>query len=142
MRFFKLFIFFSGLICFDAYAELLPSQVDLKAAYCLQVSQDAINQLNVPYPNETELQRQLITDIINKANANLRHLQRYLVSRINYLDLLGVTAAKQQALDDESIKNQEVTHCQLCQDISCENSCISSVNAKFPNCNDLSFLPF
>ena len=130
----------------SAQADPLPSQVDMKAAYCIQSTQDAINDLSVPNSNETDGQKQLVADMLEKANSNLRHLQRYLVARAQYLDPLAITAAKQQAIDDRTLRVKDLTTCgEPCisrQDLACAKNCMVSVNAKFPNCSDLSFLPF
>lgn len=134
------------LINASAQAEPLPSQVDMRAAYCVQAIQDGITALSVPDSNQSDGQKQLLADVLEKANANLLHLQRYLVARLQYLDPLAITAAKQQAIDDSALNVKDLTACsEPCiskQDLACAKNCISSVNAKLPNCSDLSFLPF
>lgn len=134
------------LINASAQADPLPSQIDMKAAYCIQVTQDGINDLSIPNSNETAGQKQLVAEVLEKANSNLRHLQRYLVARMQYLDPLAITAAKQQAIDDRTLRVKDLTTCgEPCiskQDLACMKNCSASVNAKAPNCSDLSFLPF
>ena len=130
----------------NAQADPLPSQVDMKAAYCVQSIQDAINLLNVPDSNDSDEGKKIISATIEIGNANLRHLRRYLVARLQYLDPLAITAAKQQAIDNRTLWVKDLTTCnEPCiskQDWGCVKNCTVSVNAKFPNCSDLSFLPF
>lgn len=139
-------VFAAILINASAQADPLPSQVDMKAAYCIQSTQDAINDLSVPNSNDTDGQKQLVADILEKAKSNLRHLQRYLVARMQYLDPLAITAAKQQAIDDRMLRIKDLSACvEPCinrQDLACAKNCTASVNSKIPNCSDLSFLPF
>lgn len=140
------FVLVAILISANTQADLLPSQVDMKAAYCVQTIQNGIAFLSAPDLSESGEQKKIATDALEIANLNLRHLQRYFVVRMQYLDPLDVIAAKQQAIEDMTLKDKLFIAChESCinmKGMACATNCIASVNAKFQNCSDLSFLPF
>ena len=136
----------------SAQAVQLPSQVDLKAAYCISVKQSQIAPFNEfsGIPNLTDDLKQMATASAEKLNSDLRHLQRYLLPRLEYLDSSAIEAAMQQAKEDLPLASLDSNACLfLCsrdgkQGVGCLTNCSekSGVLTRIKTCNDLSFLPF
>ena len=135
----------------SAQAVELPSQVDLRAAYCISANKSAIAAFNglSGIPNFTDKDKQSITAQLGKLNSDLRHLQRYLIPRIKYLDSSAIEAAMQQAKEDLSPSLDEDACIMSCSQggieaAACSTKCFgeSGVSTRVKTCSDLSFLPF
>src|SRR5262245_30484472 len=89
----------------------LPSEVDLRAAYCLRVVQ---YNLSVLKSAESSAQHQGIKEtlapVISTVDTNLRRLKQYLLPRIPYLDPDGLQAAVRRG-EEDSVKDSEDTSC-------------------------------
>jgi len=130
-------------------ADELPSQIDLKASYCLTVVQKQIGMVNEDIPkfrNYPTIYPQLV-DGLKKLNENLRRLQLYLVPRMSYLDPIGLLAARKRAEEDFEQISRDSDRClKSCPDVQCQLNCDHSesedASTRIRSCKDLSFLPF
>jgi hypothetical protein len=134
---------------FSAQAQQLPNQVDLKAAYCIPIAQNEIALLTTPVPDNSpplaDEYKRMFAQTLDKKNTNLRRLQLYLVPRVQYLDTLGLEAARKRGEEDAARASRDVSACiSGCQDITCITKCSNESEAavRTRTCNDLSFLPF
>ena len=96
-----------------ARAAELPSQVDLRAAYCIVILQDAysasvIASMGLTDTKDKEGTRKQLTD----TETNLRRLQLYLLPRLPYLDTSGLLAATTSGKEDVA---RLQAHKQKCQ---------------------------
>ncbi len=155
MRKTSITLMLAALTACSAEADPLPSQVDLKAAYCISVIQDDVAALSTPDLSLPDAAKQLVAAAREKAESNLRHLQRYLIPRIQYLDTGAILAAAQQGKEDSALiskghlgeacitsclpRRQEAKAWKACM-IKCMES--DSTYARLKTCSDLSFLPF
>ena len=134
-------------VLMGASAQQLPNAVDLRAAYCLQVSQHNVGQLiGPPVDGEMpEATKQVLANTLEKARSNVRRLQLYLVPRIPQLDAFAISAATKSGDEDSALADRDLAQCySTCQIADCFNKCSanSAAVAKVRGCNDLSFLPF
>lgn len=134
-------------------ARELPSEVDLRAAYCIPYLQEFINAARLPpmlvdSPEAQQAAEELLSDL----TSDLRRLQLYLVPRLRYLDPLGIAAARKKGEEDlvKLHKYSETcrTKCQHFLNKPSQESCFKTchadapVNIRFKVCGDLSWLPF
>lgn len=127
----------------NAQADPTPSQVDMHALYCVEAIKSGVTYLAANESSNTDSQKQVVAQIIDKANSNLQHLQRYLLTRTDYITPMQLVMASQQAKDDmaRSMKEAEVCYKNCDQfDLECAKKCTSKSDT--PDCNELSFLPF
>lgn len=131
-----------------AYAQQLPNETDLKAAYCMGVIKKVlgdVGHVDIGSLSATPEMKKNFSEGMNKLNGNLRRLQMYLVPRIPYLDMVGIEAARIRGDEDESSGVQSIAICNKnCMDIDCAQRCIDK-NEFAPRiriCYDLSFLPY
>ena len=139
-----LLIFASGVEALE-----LPSEIDLRAAYCLPIVEDLVNGFQSGI-NEAKdaVDKAEQADMLSTAAANLHRLQLYLVPRMEHLDLMELTIAQKRGKADLS----EITHCwdqcellmfKPAESSSCHNKCNNSpLLARIQACSKLSWLPF
>jgi len=158
-------------ISLNAHAQQFPNQVDLKAAYCIDVIQNQVAVMSTPTPNDNA--NRFLAEYLDKANSNLRRLRLYLVPRLLSLiqsesldpfSISGLQAASVRGKEDamRAMHDADVclTFCQnvkclnkcrdgdacrtSCQDMKCLSKCVekSEARTRTQMCNDLSFLPF
>ena len=154
----KLSIVMVLMLVSNARARELPSQVDLKAAYCIPIVKDYVSSLTSNIKSISpeaysqlppELQ-ELTAKTLSEGTANLRRLQLYLLPRIPYLDLFGLEAATKSGQEDVVRQAEQGKICGAkCQnefnftDQPCFVQCIaSSLTTRMGTCHDLSWLPF
>ena len=119
-----------------ASAQQLPSQVDLKAAYCIPIVQHVIAGVtsvinNTPpevYSRLSSETKELTTKQLADSDANLRKLQFYLVPRLRYLDTFALAAASKSAEEDIVRQREYVNTCEA----KCQNE-VRSCDAKCQN---------
>lgn len=75
----------------QAFAQQPPTDTDLKAAYCIGVTQQTITSMPAGMPESLTATEQ----------DRLQHLQAYLVPRMQYVDPLGLAAARARGQADE-----------------------------------------
>jgi hypothetical protein len=141
----------------SAGARELPSEADLRAAYCLPIVQyltDVMRPLATdPVIKESEVHQDIV-DIIAEHTEGLRRLRLYLLPRIRHLDSLGVATALERGEEDRDKLAQYDTTCKTkCKPLarksaSSERACRQQCNAESPlktrldACFDLRWLPF
>jgi hypothetical protein len=96
-----------------ARAAELPSQVDLRAAYCVAILQDSysaslVASMGLTDPKDKERPQKRLTD----TQANLRRLQLYLLPRLSYLDPSGLLAATTSGKEDVARLKAHQQRCQ------------------------------
>ena len=121
----------------------LPSDVDLKAAYCIPVARFA-SQTTVT-ENMPESFKNSLRDTKNMGDVNLRRLNLYLLPRLSQLDVMPLIGASNSAEEDLARSEADFMKCGsmstdkdvlLC--IAVETEAVKRVRS----CNVLSFLPF
>src|SRR5437660_6145096 len=145
----------------NARAQGLPSEVDLRAAYCIPIVQETLSETSLfmrdyapLLPEGKEQGKELFEKKLSETATNLRRLQLYLLPRPPYLDPYGVVAAKKSG-DEDNVRMKELAKtCDAkCQNVftnnpygalSCVMQCLSNspVRARARVCDDLSWLPF
>ena len=80
--------------------EILPTDTDLKAAYCRVVLQELVNEYRDPslhYPQS----------FITKASSNLNRINGYFMPRLYNLEMTGILSASSTAYSDiKNIRNE------------------------------------
>jgi hypothetical protein len=141
----------------NARARELPSQVDLRAAYCAAVLKESQSEFtrslgSVMDPEMKAIVEQRLATIAT----DFRRLQRYLLPRLPYLDPDGLTAAIQSGQEDVVQRSAHQKMCAAqCQkvlnkyhDVTKAKVCLVTCNEESPAwkrawvCEDLSWLPF
>jgi hypothetical protein len=144
-----------------ARAAELPTQIDLRAAYCLVILQDdyGATLLAVMRAMDAKDQGRTVPLMTDKTTnqANLRRLQRYLLPRRPYLDPAGLLASTQQGKEDIARLKAHRERCSTScaaewrNDLMMETACMmgcqidASTNptvARIRVCEDPSWLPF
>lgn len=129
----------------------MPTDVDLKSAYCVGVLQTGIARLGSYPPSKNpdiaRVFQQARDDLVDALN----RLKGYLVPRLNYLDVTGLAIATNRGKIDYEKSSVLVQACidrcpvtDLDQGLSCMLSCKGNdpVNARVDACNKPDFLPF
>jgi len=130
--------------------QLPNNEVDFTAAYCISVTQTRISRMNATISrlngNISDSDNRTITQVLEKANTDLRRLQLYLRPRIPYLDASRVLAAMKSGEADMDQFLHDADTCEnTCpyQMSPCMQQCLGRSDAavRISVCNDLSFLP-
>jgi hypothetical protein len=124
-----------------------PSDTDLKAAYCIGVAQQTLTSMPAGMPDSlTAAQRD-----------RLQHLQAYLVPRMQYVDPLGLGAARARGqIDEQAVTTPDMVTCSSrcfaqpakpASDPTALKQCVQACDTehRLPRlwtCADLSWLPF
>ena len=150
------------LICVLVYtsstcAAQLPSEVDVRSAYCEAVLKDMLRKHEAVLGTLTEPQfRKALQKEIVAIEANLRLLQRYLLPRLRDLDPSGLTAAMQSGQEDAAQCHEHERRCagtcllalvgsiDLTKYVACLGSCYQKNPAwnRTRVCESLHWLPF
>lgn len=123
----------------------LPSDIDLKAAYCLPIVRSA-SQITID-ENLPESWRNSVREQKDMGVVNLRRLNLYLVPRLSQLDVMPLIGANKSAEEDMERIKAEIAACYKgtgttrdaylkCLEIETE------AKKRLRSCNALSFLPF
>jgi hypothetical protein len=145
-------------------ARELPSEADLRAAYCIPLVQDFLNSLRSVNTHaqspalSPELQAMrdqsdaAFAEIVSEFDDNLRRLRLYLIPRIPYLDLRGLEAARKRGEEDAARFEQYQKTCRVkCEHLKRKSSwpgCLDKCHADNPlnprikPCSELNWLPF
>jgi hypothetical protein len=138
---------------------VIPSDVDLRASYCIAVTQFDISVhgsvLHDAVPGNEWIDK-IIADSRRSlilANSNLRKLQQYLLPRMLYLDPTGLLTAGTSAKDDVARMKRMSYSCPTeCDGKANHDACYSGcvdrempdlkvVQDKFKTCRELNWLP-
>ena len=138
-------LIFMLLICPSfAYAQSqLPSDVDLKAAYCIPIAR-YYSQITVSQ-NLPDVFRESLRDTKEKGAVNLRRLNLYLVPRISKLDAMSLIGASRSAQEDLERSDAEFMKCDSMNTTEQAWQCFAvetETLKRLRSCNVLSFLPF
>lgn len=129
-----------------ARAQQPPTDTDLKAAYCIGVTQQTLSLIPSDLPASAS----------ESMRDRLQHLQQYLLPRMPYIDPLGIAAARSRGQGDAaSATTPEALACAARCPVPPANTdpleamkqCALSCDTghRLPRiwaCNDLSWLPF
>ena len=126
-------------------APILPTEVELKASYCIAVTQNLLAMLQA----SPEV-RQNTPDQIANSQTTLGTLQLYLMPRLPYLDPMSVAAAYQAGENDHRRFSVEAGNCnRACVAVvngdirACILGCANTASAlKVRSCTGAAFLPF
>lgn len=129
-------------ICSAASAEILPDQVDLKAAYCIPIARSSSNA--TVRENLPERIKNSLRENKERNEVNLRRLNLYLLPRIPYLDSMALIGASRSAEDDLARIAAEVGACFKKSEVEAMTCLNVNTEAavRVRSCNNLSFLPF
>lgn len=132
-----------------SFAAEPPTSIDLKAAYCIGVSNAStrlyldIEKMIPSFP--LEKQDALRKDMAKRKD-DFNRLLGYLIPRIYYLEPSALLIAQKRAETDLSIAKSELDNCLLqCADKQCSDYCfndISDTRKRILSCNEISWLPF
>ena len=142
----------------------LPTETDLRAAYCIPILQYSIDFLKSLSTTDlpSSVSPEEITAGLAENTSGLRRLQLYLVPRISHLELLGLTTAMQTAKEDLKKAEQYVESCTTkCNQSAnkdkrasaevrasaqgaCWNKCTAEnpLRSRLKECHDLRWLPY
>ena len=134
-------------------ARELPSEVDLRAAYCLPIVQDDIRSFTsfVREEQNPDVKAFYDKELIPMLTEQLRRLRLYLMPRLRYLDRVGITMAIQSAKADLAKRAADWETCKTkCEQrpnavyASCLGECKTdpAFLTRLRTCADLHWLPF
>lgn len=150
-----------GIVCFSglipAYSQnILPSDTDLKTAYCMGVLESQIAAVEAVVKDNPQ-SRELAKEWLREPNANLHRLRSYLVPRTSQLDLTGLVAAKNRGVIDYTASQKQTMMClEKCpleksatpQALEKWNQCVQGCGTDDPaaareqSCKNINWLPF
>jgi len=134
-------------------AKALPSEIDLRAAYCIPYAQYIVSLMDSAY-REYEW---LPAEPLEEVRAVLRRLQLYLLPRLPHLEMLGVLTAQTRAKEDIASLKAYAERCRAKCNLqdklyserkpsqqSCFEKCQGThpANAQMKACSDLGWLPY
>jgi hypothetical protein len=132
----------------EAEARELPSEVDLRAAYCFPVVEHLVRMAKTSMADDPALREQILAEV----SENLRRLRLYLLPRLPHLEMLGLAAARRRGQED--VVKFEAYH-QTCDSkcnplrykpswIDCTKKCSADdpFAPRLKTCSDLSWLPY
>lgn len=94
----------------------LPSEIDLRAAYCIPVVQNSIKVtksfIDADAEQSSTKSSKILEDTLAEHTEYLRRLQLYLLPRISHLEPLGLETAMQRAKEDLAKSEQHGKSCQ------------------------------
>jgi len=149
------------LVSSPASGEQLPTQIDLKAAYCIPIVKSYISLISsIDTPGEQSATpregqpsdeiNQLVRKLQSEEQERLRRLQLYLVPRLRYLDSASILAAMKSGEEDVARSNAISNECQAkCKGSSgsaCLMDCVKSqkgeLTGRMSACSNTGWLPF
>jgi hypothetical protein len=151
----------------SAGAKELPSEVDLRAAYCIPIVEYWISvskPLAIGIVREGSRVQQLASEITAEQTEQLRRLQLYLLPRITHLESLSVITALKRGEEDRDKLEQYHTTCEtkceppankpasslteraerVLSKVECIRKCRDEnpLKPRLDACSDLRWLPF
>jgi hypothetical protein len=137
-----------------AFAQTLPTDVELRASFCMVVVRSFIEfqQAQMPLHTDPDTKAAAVA-ALGKDNDSLRKLQLYLVPRLPYLDATALLASQASANGDlDRVKKAFDACAPPCKSASSPASCsekcvllaipdIPNLRRKWDTCRDLSWLP-
>lgn len=144
-------------ICYAERQLIPPNDVDLKSAYCVTVQKDHAalwsDVLRISNLDGSRVKKELTDSArhnLDSAVDRLKHLQLYLVPRLEYIDSIGLTGAIDRAKQDIQYTHSESIGTCMRQCASekkedaraCIHKCAPEQFSRLRSCDDLSWLPF
>jgi hypothetical protein len=134
-------------------ASELPSEIDLRASYCIPIVQHFISHVKSDIPDEKDPKTQAAKkEVLTETQVDLRRLQLYLFPRIPHLEKAGVAAAMMRAEEDWAKSGEHGKACSAkCAHLrradswlSCHKPCTDNnpFHPRMKACFELSWLPF
>lgn len=141
-----------------AYAQRTPTDIELKAAYCLTMNQGMVTALG-QLPHDDSATGKYAVNATAEANDRLNRLKLYVVPRLSALEPLALAGAmKRGEVDYETYKRTANDLLSKCSNgcgvnadgswqektASCANSCLARdpLWVRFQSCVDINWLPF
>ena len=147
-----LFVTMLGFVTLIGYAVALPTNTDLKAAYCIGVSNAAQGTMRAAkdysdqLPSEMRVKTQ---SFIAARDDTRRRLELYLLACLSGLDLTGIIIATKTGENDFAVGmdgiQKCVASCKPSNESGCEHACLdtaSTITTRIRSCNDISWLPY
>jgi hypothetical protein len=133
--------------------KTLPSEIDLRAAYCIPIVQHIISVFrSVGHELDPPENKKLVDEVLDGLRADLRRLQLYLLPRLTHLTPLGVVVARRRAQEDLAQLDDYGKTCSAkCDHLryksswsSCNTKCQAAnpLNPRLQTCSDLGWLPY
>jgi hypothetical protein len=135
----------------EAEAQELPSEIDLRAAYCFAVTQHGVHKAKAQIAEGDPDLQEFLVPILTELTEHLRRLGIYLLPRLSHLDKLGLTAAMERGKEDivRSDAYYETCHkkcdsLRTVERVACSEKCSDAnpFTSRLKTCGDLSWLPF
>lgn len=133
----------------------LPSEADLKSAYCIPIVQNELKLMNGDgsFAPGVGPQFDAVRKIIRERNDDLTRLQSYFLPRLLHLQPMGLLAAQNRATADLREVEANMAHCsERCDGkgysnesvLACYKDCGAELAAvkRMAGCRDLNWLPF
>lgn len=148
---------FALLLSTSVHAQtLLPTDTDLKTAYCITVAKKSIEGLSRAPIAQGTPGYDYMQGMIRDRNNDLHRLQSYLLPKLPSLDATGLLAAARRAEADfpasSEAAGQCATHCDSTLEsgsmgnkwLACMNTCTaeSAVYVRVNSCRTINWLPF
>lgn len=152
----RYFAILAVMFCTAAAAEQMPTDVDLKTAYCLKVKQRQVAFINSFAEPTTSAGQDYKQKMLRDHSTEVNRLQSYLLPKLKYLDLNALQGAANRAEadvnDSEGMSKQCIARC----DPHVVNGtltekwrvCLEGCTADFPAatrvsaCQKIDWLPF
>lgn len=147
-----IFAIMLGVLTSDGCAQALPTNADLKAAYCIGVSNAAQGTLRAAKDYSDQLPVEVGAKskaFIAEREESRRRLKLYLLPRLSGLDPTGIIIAAKTGENDFAkgvvgIENC-MASCKPSNESGCEHACMdaaSTITTRIRSCNDISWLPY
>lgn len=152
MRLLFLLLALSGIV----RAQELPTSVDLKAMYCLKITNLGIRELS-SYPDSGNKKAdEIVRDSISIAQDRSKRINSYLLPRFPFLDMTAMEIASKRADIDFRDSRQFIESCMAKRIGACDDpktgeqyqACMKQCDAgndagkRVQSCVDTSWLPF
>jgi hypothetical protein len=153
----KYLIALLALLVTSAHAQQTqpPSDVDLKAAYCIAVTRASIVVMQNQLPNmpDDEKLKAVLQQQVSRKQTDLNRLQSYLFPKFSYIDPTGLALAAQRGNVDQQLAVKQFGMCiERCsgkissreQWIACDASCDREepATSRIKTCDQIDWLPF
>jgi len=144
----KAFLLIVAMAATSAGAQIanpMPSDVDLKAAYCMATIRSQIADISGIAMLEND-QRQAANNYLVDAKRSLERINMYLIPRMQFLEPSGLVLAAKSAEQDRGATTAFVGQCiaNCGANSACYQSCMSQNAAgdRLASCKGATFLPF
>lgn len=147
----------------NTYAQRLPTDTELQAAYCIAIVDNHIHLFEAAVKdtitgqysnssNKAEL-RKLAEQGLAEANDRKNRIVAYLIPKANQIDVAGIAAARQRGDADVAYGNTQLVYIcsEKCKDLkdtasamACYQECAKQDerNKRMSRCSQIDWLPF